>query len=249
MIADDPVDIGILHIGERHIIHIISLQKTEPRVIVLKIKRFPHPFRHLVDEAENTTVAAVAVIIHERALELYSEIFPGLFLDLKQRLLPVFLPDQHIDLFVIHEIPIVKDIFDRCPVHGNEVHARQNTHLPGYTAILNIFNSVSFPPHDIPLKNDHRCFRSVSRIVRSVLRTLSGIGDIYGILVNLPSEPIFVNLFSSLFTGSIYVINLRRYAYSGKIRQTGSSLHSMLHIPGLPLGPHFSRRMFHGNDR
>ena len=52
-ILNDVLNIRLFHIGERHI---VALQETEARIIILKIKRIPHSARHLVDKAKDAAV-------------------------------------------------------------------------------------------------------------------------------------------------------------------------------------------------
>ena len=62
MIMDDPVNVVIAHICE---CHIVALQKRQSRIVILKIQRFPHSRRHLIDKTENTVVSAGTVIVHQ----------------------------------------------------------------------------------------------------------------------------------------------------------------------------------------
>ena len=53
MIADHTLNILLAHIGKRNI---ISLKKGKPRIIILKIQRLTHTWRHLVNKTEHTLI-------------------------------------------------------------------------------------------------------------------------------------------------------------------------------------------------
>ena len=53
MIADHTLNILLTHIGKRNI---ISLKKGKPGIIILKIQRLTHTWRHLVNKTEHTLI-------------------------------------------------------------------------------------------------------------------------------------------------------------------------------------------------
>mgnify|MGYP007025233869 CR=1 FL=1 len=57
MAEEQNFDILLPHIGQRNI---ITLQKRQSCIVILKIQGFPHTGRHLVNKTENTFVAAGA---------------------------------------------------------------------------------------------------------------------------------------------------------------------------------------------
>ena len=62
----NPVKFVIAHIGESHI---ISLEKAEACVIILKIQGVPHSRGHLINKAKNAFVPAGAVGVHQPLVE------------------------------------------------------------------------------------------------------------------------------------------------------------------------------------
>ena len=56
MVADNPVDIVVAHVGQ---CNIVSLQEGQTRIVILKIQGGTHSRRHLIDEAENAVVEDV----------------------------------------------------------------------------------------------------------------------------------------------------------------------------------------------
>ena len=78
LIVNNPPDIFFFHVCE---CHIISLQKRQTRIIILKINRFPHAWWVLVDKTEYAFVKAASVFIHQRFAELHTEVFIVIFFD------------------------------------------------------------------------------------------------------------------------------------------------------------------------
>ena len=68
---NDSANIALIHIGKRNI---ISHQKRKPRIIILKIQRFSHSGRKLVDKAKYAFVAAGTLLIHKKGLKLKTDI-------------------------------------------------------------------------------------------------------------------------------------------------------------------------------
>ena len=135
MIADDPVNVMIRHVGQ---CDIVSLQKAEPRVIVMKIQGIPHPRRHLINKAEDAAVFTGAVLIHQPALKFQPEILHGVFFDLQFPILRFLigksqlkefrgmlsLADHNGKDFLTDHIPVIKNILHLLPVHQKQAVAR-----------------------------------------------------------------------------------------------------------------------------
>ena len=98
MVADNPVDIVVAHVGQ---CNIISLQEGQTRIVILKIQGGTHSRRHLIDEAENAVVAAGTVLIHELVLECDADFLVVLFFNLQIPFFPVFLPDREFQIGVV----------------------------------------------------------------------------------------------------------------------------------------------------
>ena len=146
MIADNPVDIMVRHVGQGNI---IPLQKTQAGVVVVEIEGFPHPRGHLVDKAEDAAVAAGAVFIHKPALKFNSEILPVILFDLE---LPLFsglkaaraFPDHGGQRLILGEIAVVEYILHRLPVHADQFIPRLHSQFPGDRTFLHGFNLVIY---------------------------------------------------------------------------------------------------------
>ena len=91
MVADNPVDIVVAHVGQ---CNIVSLQEGQTRIVILKIQGGTHSRRHLIDEAENAVVAAGTVLIHELVLECDADFLVILFFDFQVPFLAVLFPDR-----------------------------------------------------------------------------------------------------------------------------------------------------------
>jgi len=89
--ADDPLDIFFLQIRKGHI---ISLEKGQSGIIILKIQCFPHSRRHLVNKAENALVAAGSVLAHKSVFKRKSQILIIVF-NVKLPLFSVSLSHRH----------------------------------------------------------------------------------------------------------------------------------------------------------
>ena len=85
VIFDHTFNIFLTHIRQ---CNIISLQKRKPGIIILEIQCFSHAWRHLIDKAEHTVIAAGTVIIHQAILEFDSKIFIVILLNFKFPILP-----------------------------------------------------------------------------------------------------------------------------------------------------------------
>ena len=117
MIADDPVNVVLAHVGQGHI---VSLEERKAGIVVLKIERFPHARRHLVNKTKNTFIMTGAVIIHEAVLKFHSEIILKLLLDLQLPLFPVGFLNQYGQVFFIDQVMIIEDILDLLIVDGQQ---------------------------------------------------------------------------------------------------------------------------------
>ena len=107
VIFDHTFNIFLTHIRQ---CNIISLQKRKPGIIILEIQCFSHAWRHLIDKAEHTVIAAGTVIIHQAILEFDSKIFIVILLNFKFPEFTIGFFYQKFYIFIIHEITIVKDI-------------------------------------------------------------------------------------------------------------------------------------------
>ena len=117
----DTFNIRQLHICQRDI---VSLQKGQSGVVILKIKCLAHSRRHLINKAENTLVAAGTVFTHKPILEFNSKIFIIIFVNLQKPFFPILFFDQHFNIFIFYQISVVKDILYRLIVDCKE-------HIPG----------------------------------------------------------------------------------------------------------------------
>ena len=63
MHIDNAVHVLIGEIGQRDI---AALQKGKPRIVIFKVNGLAHPFRILVNKAEDTMISACFLLIHER---------------------------------------------------------------------------------------------------------------------------------------------------------------------------------------
>ncbi len=117
MVSDNPIDIMIRHIGKSHI---VALQKGKPGVIILEIQSLPHPFGHLVNKAEDAFVMAAPIFVHQPVLKRNSQILVVLLIHLQQPLLPVRFLHQHLDIIVLYQELVVKDILDLRIVYGQQ---------------------------------------------------------------------------------------------------------------------------------
>ena len=138
-VTNDPVDIVITHIGK---CHIIALQKGKTRIVVLKIQGIAHSLRHLINKTEDTGIAAGPVFIQERILEFNSEILLEFLLDLQLPFLTGGLADHDLQVFLIGQIPVIKDILHRLSADGNQHITRLDFELPGDTPGKNPLDDV-----------------------------------------------------------------------------------------------------------
>ena len=141
MVTDDPFYIMITHIGQ---CHIISLQKGKSGIVILKIKGISHPRRHLINKAEDTVVGTGPVIIHKPIFKLYSQIFLVLFLHFQLPDFPVSLLDLQHHVFFIHQITVIKYIFNRLSIHGNQGISLLDFQFHGDTSLLHLGNNMFF---------------------------------------------------------------------------------------------------------
>lgn len=89
---DDPLNILILHVGQRHI---ITLQEGKAGIIILEIKSLSHPLWHLVDETKHTLVMAALVIAHQPIFKGQTQVLI-IILDIHFPLFSIFLSDTTI---------------------------------------------------------------------------------------------------------------------------------------------------------
>mgnify|MGYP007000004623 FL=1 len=131
MVADNPVDIVVAHVGQ---CNIVSLQEGQTRIVILKIQGGTHSRRHLIDEAENAVVAAGTVLIHELVLECDADFLVVLFFNLQIPFFPVFLPDREFQIRVVGLEVVIEDVLDNFPVHAEQFISRFEFQFFGNTA-------------------------------------------------------------------------------------------------------------------
>ena len=119
-VLDNPVNILILHVGQRDI---ITLKEGKSGIVILEIEGFPHSRRHLVDKAENTLISAGAIIAHQPILKGQAQILVFIF-NIQFPLFPIFLSDDHGNGLIVNSIFIIKNIFDFIAVYGQKHIAR-----------------------------------------------------------------------------------------------------------------------------
>ena len=107
MVADNPVDIVVAHVGQ---CNIVSLQEGQTRIVILKIQGGTHSRRHLVDKTENTLVAAGTVVAHQTIFKFYAKVIIILFLDLQKPFFPIRLADQHFYILILDHVTIIKNV-------------------------------------------------------------------------------------------------------------------------------------------
>ena len=117
MVADNPVDIVVAHVGQ---CNIVSLQEGQTRIVILKIQGGTHSRRHLIDEAENAVVAAGTVLIHELVLECDADFLVILFFDFQVPFLAVLFPDREFQIRVVGLEVVIEDVLDDFPVHAEQ---------------------------------------------------------------------------------------------------------------------------------
>ena len=119
MVADNPVDIVVAHVGQ---CNIVSLQEGQTRIVILKIQGGTHSRRHLIDEAENAVVAAGTVLIHELVLECNADFLVILFFDFQIPFLAVLFPDREFQIRVVGLEVVIEDVLDDFPGSRGAVH-------------------------------------------------------------------------------------------------------------------------------
>ena len=76
-----------------------------------------HARRHLIDETEHAFITAGTVFAHQSVLEFYPKLVVVVFIDLQKPFYPGRLADQYFDVFIFHQITVVKDIFNFLTVY------------------------------------------------------------------------------------------------------------------------------------
>ena len=140
MISDNSVNIMVAHIRESHI---ISLQKRQSGIIILKIESISHPLRHLVDKAENTFVPAGTIFIHQAAVKLNPQIFLEILFYLQFPFFLIRFSNQNLKIFIIDQIVIIKHIFNLLSIHRQQLIARFQFQLFCDTSRQNTFDYMS----------------------------------------------------------------------------------------------------------
>ena len=139
MVADNPVDIVVAHVGQ---CNIVSLQEGQTRIVILKIQGGTHSRRHLIDEAENAVVAAGTVLIHELVLEYDADFLVILFFDFQVPFLAVLFPDREFQIRVVGLEVVIEDVLDDFPVHAEQFIARFEFQFFGNTARFYCLDNV-----------------------------------------------------------------------------------------------------------
>ena len=139
MVADNPVDIVVAHVGQ---CNIVSLQEGQTRIVILKIQGGTHSRRHLIDEAENAVVAAGTVLIHELVLECDADFLVILFFDFQVPFLAVLFPDREFQIRVVGLEVVIEDVLDDFPVHAEQFISRFEFQFFGNTARFYCLNNV-----------------------------------------------------------------------------------------------------------
>mgnify|MGYP000479919929 CR=1 FL=1 len=98
--------------------NIISLQEGQTRIVILKIQGIPHALRHLIDKAENTVIAAGAIIVHQTGLEYDTDIFIVILLNLQHFFRSISRADQQltVELTADAKSHIIDAAYD--PIYG-----------------------------------------------------------------------------------------------------------------------------------
>ena len=155
MVADNPVDIVVAHVGQ---CNIVSLQEGQTRIVILKIQGGTHSRRHLIDEAENAVVAAGTVLIHELVLECDADFLVILFFDFQVPFLAVLFPDREFQIRVVGLEVVIEDVLDDFPVHAEPGSSSSSSAiLPGSIVLIMcfvlFFTDLTFWPFHLLLYN------------------------------------------------------------------------------------------------
>lgn len=86
MHLDDAFHFPFREVGQRYI---IAKEEGKARIIILKIKAFPHPFGELIDKAEHALIRTVALPVHQIGVKGEAQILIFILFDPD---LPVFSP-------------------------------------------------------------------------------------------------------------------------------------------------------------
>ena len=109
--------------------YIIPLQKGQTGIIVLEIEGISHSPWQLIDEAEHTLVPAGTVLVHQAVLKFNPQVVIILLFDLKLPLLSVGLSDSDLQIFLVNEIVVVKNILYTLTVYRYQHVARRQLKL------------------------------------------------------------------------------------------------------------------------
>ena len=131
----------VRHIGQRHV---IPLQKGKPGIVVLKIQCLTHPLRHLVDKAENTLIVAGTVIVHQPVFKFNPQILLIILIDFQKPFFPVRFFQEHLNIFILHQILVIKNIPDFLPVNPKQRIPFLHLHLLRNASLQNLPYHMSF---------------------------------------------------------------------------------------------------------
>ena len=117
---DDTLNIFVLHVCQ---CYIITLQKGQPGIIILKIERFTHARRHLVNKTENALIAAGFIITHQTIFKVDAQILVIVF-DFQLPQFSVCLFKKHQQMVTVEIIFIIKNIFYFISIDPQQAVAR-----------------------------------------------------------------------------------------------------------------------------
>ncbi|CDC73544.1 unknown [Candidatus Colimorpha enterica] len=138
---DDARDIVFVHVGQGYV---VAHQEGEAGVVVLEVKRLSHSRRELVDEAENALIAAGALFVHEKRIELKPDIVVSrLFYRYFQKLGAAVDEQAHPRFGDI--IPVIEDVVYVLSVDTDKVISALYSRDIGGRARQDVFYKYHFP--------------------------------------------------------------------------------------------------------
>ena len=114
--AQNPRELHIVHIRQRYI---IAHHQAEAPVIIPDIKRSAHAFRHLINETENTMVAAAARLHDNCFVKDNTERFPAGFCHSNRTDISVGIRYFHFKMRICNQILEVNLIDHLLTINGN----------------------------------------------------------------------------------------------------------------------------------
>ena len=141
MIADDSLNIMVTHVCQ---CYIVSLDERQSGIVILEIEGISHSRGHLINEAENAVVAAGAVIVHQVLGKFHAQVFFVFLLYLKLPDFSVGFLYLQYHIFLIHQIAVIKYIFNRLAVYTKQGIPRHNLQFLGNAPLLHCRNHMFF---------------------------------------------------------------------------------------------------------